>query len=202
MRQPVNQEIECSIVIPVYNQSHYTRRCLETIRQHTSDVHYEVIVVDDGSTDDTQEFLKTLEPPFQSIRNATNQGFVASVNRGASEASGKYLMILNNDTETHPRWLREMIDLHRSDPSAGIVGAKLLYPDGTIQHFGVEISSDLVPFHLHRGKAGDDPACSEVTESMGVTGACITPFNLIAILPFLSSFVRNVVARPPTKTTF
>ena len=170
---PTDQDIECSIVIPVYNQSHFTRRCIETIRQHTDDIRYEVIIVDDGSSDDTLEFLETLQPPFHGVRNDQNLGFIASVNRGVSMAKGKYLLMLNNDTEVHPRWLREMIDLYESDSSIGIVGAKLLYPDGTIQHFGLNISSDLAPYHLFRGKPADDPACSTVQETAGVTGACL-----------------------------
>jgi len=194
MKRPQTEKhVECSIIIPVYNQCHYTRRCLEGVRQRTPDVRYEVIIVDDGSTDDTGQYLKTLEPPFRTITNDQNQGFVRSVNRGASEARGKYLLFLNNDTEPQPpnprpqhqsdsvlpplrrwqSWLREMIDTCQSDPTVGIVGAKLLYPDGTIQHFGIEINSDLAPYHLHRGKPGDDPACSVVTETLGVTGACL-----------------------------
>ncbi len=167
------QEIECTIIVPVYNQCHFTKRCLETIRQHTNDVRYEVIVVDDASTDETAEFLATLQPPFCSIRNDKNLGFIGAVNHGAQEARGKYLLIFNNDTEVHPRWLREMIDLYQSDPSIGIVGAKLLYPDGTIQHMGLDVTPDLLPVHLHQGKPGDDPSCAAIREVAGVTGACL-----------------------------
>jgi len=184
-RPRTEEPVECSIIIPVYNQCHYTRKCLESIRRRTTDVRYEVIAVDDGSSDDTAAFLKTLEPPFRAITNDQNLGFVRSVNRGASEAKGKYLLFLNNDTEPESpdpvlpplrrwhSWLREMINACQSDPAVGIVGAKLLYPDGTIQHFGIEINRDLAPYHLHRGKPGDDPACSVVAETIGVTGACL-----------------------------
>ncbi len=163
-----------SIVIPAWNKWEYTRRCLASLRAHTADVDHEVIVVDNGSTDATPEGLRDF-PEVRVARNEANLGFARASNQGAALARGRYLLFLNNDTEAKKSWLRPMVALLDGDGSIGMVGAKLLFPDGTLQHAGVAVAYasplPISPFHLdYRQPAGKS---TRQLDLQVVTGACM-----------------------------
>jgi len=164
-----------SIIIPVYNALQYTRACLERLRTlHESEsVPYEIIVVNDGSHDGTAEFLKEQEPFIRTVHNPTNLGFAAACNRGADLARGPYLLFLNNDTLPEPGWLEALVAEVDRDPRVGVAGARLLYPDGRIQHAGIMFTPQGLPFHRYRGVPGDDPRVMETVALPAVTGACM-----------------------------
>jgi GT2 family glycosyltransferase/glycosyltransferase involved in cell wall biosynthesis len=138
---PVHEEIEVSIVIPVFNQLRFTQACLASLQEHQGADRFEIIVVDDCSTDETSESVRQV-PGVVYLRNETNSGFIASCNRGAENARSKYLVFLNNDTLVRDRWLRALVDTFSEDPKAGIVGSKLIYPDGRLQEAGGIIWQD------------------------------------------------------------
>ena len=138
---PVHKQVDVSIVIPVFNQFHFTQACLGSIQEHQGAERFEVIVVDDCSTDATPEAISQL-PGVIYLRNETNSGFIASCNRGAEKARGKYLVFLNNDTLVKAGWLKALLDTFAEQPRTGIVGAKLLYPDGRLQEAGGIIWQD------------------------------------------------------------
>lgn len=161
-----------SIVIPVYNQVHYTYACLMSILEHTQDVSYEVIIADDVSSDATRELEKYTENVIIS-RNAINQGFLKNCNQAAKRARGRYIMFLNNDTQVTPRWLSSLVELISSDPSIGMVGSKLVYPDGRLQEAGGIIWSDGSGWNYGRL---DDPEKAEynyVKDVDYISGAAI-----------------------------
>lgn len=110
-----------SIIIPVHNQLALTRLCIGSIREHTRPGSYELIVVDNGSTDGTAEWLER-QPDVRLIRCAENEGFPAACNRGLAAATGDNILLLNNDTVVTPRWLDNLLGALHSRAEIGAVG--------------------------------------------------------------------------------
>jgi O-antigen biosynthesis protein len=132
---PVHEQVDVSIIIPVFNQFRFTQSCLASLQKHQGTERFEVIVVDDCSTDETREAIPQI-PGVVYLRNGRNSGFIASCNQGAEAAHGNYLVFLNNDTLVQPGWLTALLETFAEEPRAGIVGSKLFYPDGRLQEAG------------------------------------------------------------------
>lgn len=169
---------DCTIVIPLFNNVEYTYACLARLAEVTPDELYEVVLVDNGSTDATSELLEQLEGDVTIIRNEQNVGFSHACNQGAAAARGRSLLFLNNDTVPHDGWLEPLLAA-LDEPGVGIVGAKLLFPNGTIQHGGVLVIDDptlplpLLPVHLFHETAGDTAEANMRRDLTAVTGACM-----------------------------
>lgn len=165
---------DCSIIIPVWNKVELTQQCLVALASVTADVTFEVIVVNNGSTDGTRELLSSLTGDVQIIHNQENVGFAKACNQGARSARGRHLVFLNNDTIPKEGWLRALMNEADAGPDVGIVGSKLLYADGTIQHAGVvRDSRHVLPYHAYKSFAGDHPAVNQRREFQIVTAACL-----------------------------
>jgi GT2 family glycosyltransferase/glycosyltransferase involved in cell wall biosynthesis len=132
---PWHGAVAVSIVVPVYNKFDYTHHCLAALHRHASRHSFEVVVVDDCSTDCTATRLAQYAN-VRVVGNAANQGFVRACNRGAEAARGEFLVFLNNDTQVQPGWLDELIGTFALRRDAGLVGSRLLYPDGRQQEAG------------------------------------------------------------------
>lgn len=143
---------EVSIVIPIYNKSEHTQRCLRSLMYQKSKYSFEVIVVDNASQDNSQSLFSSVDGLVYQ-RNQENLGFVGGCNQGADMARGKYLVFLNNDTEVQGEWLNALIDKLDSEKSIGLVGSKLVYPDGRLQEAGGIIFKD--GSGMNYGKFGD-----------------------------------------------
>lgn len=130
-----------SVVIPVHNNYAFTFCCLASLGLLVSKRTFEVLVVDDCSTDETGERLSEM-PGVRVITNSENLGFVESCNRGAAAGAGEYLVFLNNDTQVQQGWLDALIGTFEERPDAGLVGSRLIFPDGRQQEAGGILAAD------------------------------------------------------------
>lgn len=161
-----------SIIIPVYNQWHLTHSCLMAIYKNTSDIPYEVIIADDNSDNQSTEIIKYVKN-INFIRNKINLGFLLNCNSAAKQARGKYLVILNNDTNVQKGWLKYLVDLAESNKKAGIVGSKLIFEDGKLQEAGGVIWKDGSVMNYGRRASPNKPEYNYVKEVDYISGACI-----------------------------
>jgi GT2 family glycosyltransferase len=163
----------CSLIIPVHNRAALTRQCLDTLVASPAEtVEVEIVVVDDASTDSTPEMLATYGDRIRAVRHEQNAGFGASCNDGAAAASGDWLVFLNNDTVPQSGWLDALLAYAAPRERVGMVGAKLLFPNDTVQHAGVVFSKDRHPRHVYTGFPAAHPAVNKSREFQVVTGAC------------------------------
>ena len=176
---PTSDTPVISIIIPVYNQILHTYNCLRSLADiMDGSLPFEVIVMDDHSSDNTQEVLARVEG-VRSVFNEENLGFIGSCNRGASLAKGEYLFFLNNDTVVMPNCLEELLETFKIVPKAGLVGAKLLYPNGLLQEVGGIIWQDGSAWNYGRLDHPNKPEYCYLREVDYCSGAGIMiPTNL------------------------
>jgi GT2 family glycosyltransferase len=160
-------------VIPVHGRAGLTRQCLDTILQEPPAVEHELIVVDDASRDETPRLLESYGEHVQTVRLEANSGFAAACNAGAEAAGGELLVFLNNDTIPVAGWLDALVEYAGEHPAAGVVGAKLLFPNETVQHAGVVICQDGNPRHIYAGFPAAHPAVNIARRFQAVTAACM-----------------------------
>lgn len=166
------EEPEVSIIIPAYNQFAYTYNCLRSILRNSGDVNYEVILADDCSSDQTKTIENYVEG-IQVIHNSENMLFLRNCNQAVKYAKGNYLLFLNNDTQVQVNWLKPLISLIESSDDIGMVGSKMIYPDGRLQEAGGIIWNDAGGCNYGRGKNPDAPEFNYVREVDYISGASI-----------------------------
>lgn len=201
--QSKNKKIESSIIIPVFNQWELSRACLKALASTTKGKSVEVIVVDNASTDITQEacpFLgkQLFGDAFRYFRCTSNMNFGPSSNIGAAMAVGEYLIFLNNDTVPLPGWYQPLIDDFSRFLNIAATGPLLLYPKSepfghTVQHLGVFVSPFLKVGHLYEGIPADSPLTQKRRFFQIITGACmVIPRKLfIAVGLFDEEFING-----------
>jgi GT2 family glycosyltransferase len=168
---PVVENPTVSVVIPVHNKFEVTYNCLASLLLAPNKASFEVIIVDDGSTDRTVE-LASLVSGVTVLRNAESIGFVRSCNKGAAAMRGQYVMMLNNDTEVTSCWLDELLHIFQIFQEAGLVGSKLIYPDGKLQEAGGFIFRDQC-WNYGRGQNPNDPKYNYTRKTDYISGAAI-----------------------------
>ena len=161
-----------SIIVCFYDAIEITSRCIDRIRQNTSGQGYELILVDDASSDADAGRLGAL-PGLRYTRSERNLGFTGAANLGARHARGEYLVFLNNDTEVQPGWLEALLDAARSGPEVGAVGAMLVGPDHLVQEAGGVIWSDGTGLNYGRGSNPNEPEFLYRREVDYCSGACL-----------------------------
>ncbi len=161
-----------SIIIPVHGKLEYTVACLRAIVQHSAAVDFEVIVVDDASPDATATVLPGI-PGLRYLTNERNLGFVGSCNAGARLARGEYLLFLNNDTQVMPGWMDALLQCFADEPSCGIAGSRLVYPDGRLQEAGGWVFADGSAWTVGRFEDRNAPPYRYRRETDYVSGASL-----------------------------
>jgi len=177
---PTGPPTRVSILIPTRDQGRLLETCLRSIRERSTHPNVELVVVDhetterrarrliDGLADDPDSVVVSFTGPFN---------FAAMCNRGVASSSGEVVVLLNNDTEVvADDWLDEFVG-QLARPEVGVVGALLLFGDGTIQHAGVHPGVGGLMGHGHKHRPGDDPGyhgrLTVAHEVAAVTGACL-----------------------------
>ena len=171
-----------SILIPSCDHSRDLRTCVESIYHKSTYEDFEIIVIENNSKEEaTFRCYKQLQKEHRNLRVITWQGtgfnYSALNNFGAKEATGEYLLLLNNDTEViSPRWIEEML-MYAQQDRVGCVGAKLLYPDNTIQHAGIGFGFLTLAAHMHKnfpvGHPGYMGRLVYAQDVYAVTAACL-----------------------------
>jgi len=165
-----------SFVIPLFNNLALTRACVESLQATLpAGLAHEIILIDDGSTDGTREWLATLAPPFRVVLNERNLGYAVANNRAAALAHGKLLALLNNDLVLLPHWFEPMLGAHRSlAEHAGLVGnIQLDARTGDIDHTGIVINHQVKPVHDRTLPSRRSRLFTSVRRVPAVTGACV-----------------------------
>ncbi|MEG8948077.1 glycosyltransferase family 2 protein [Rosettibacter firmus] len=126
--------IEVSIVIITWNAKKFLKRLLESIKKYSSGFTYEIIIVDNNSTDGTIEYLNENHSDIKLIRNKKNLGVAKARNIGMKETIGKYVLILDVDMELIENSIKKMLDFMNSNLDIGLVGSKLVYSNGELQY--------------------------------------------------------------------
>lgn len=161
-----------SIIIPVYNQFFYTYNCLKAILEHSGEVEYEVILADDCSTDLVKDIDKFVDG-ITILHNKENLKFLKNCNHAAEKAKGQYLLFLNNDTQVQMGWLQPLIDIMESKNDIGMVGSKLIYPNGELQEAGGILWKDGSAWNYGNRKNPEDADYNYVKEVDYISGASI-----------------------------
>ena len=169
---PTSQAPATSVIIPAFNQLAHTLGCLAAVADSGDALPFEVIVVDDASSDGTATVLPAI-PGLVYVRNDQNLGFIGACNRGAALARGRHLVFLNNDTAVQPGWLDALVRTFDDHPDAGLVGAKLLYPDGRLQEAGGLVYADASAGNYGRFDAPTDPRFNYLRDADYCSGAAL-----------------------------
>jgi GT2 family glycosyltransferase len=170
-----------SILIPFRDHVEMTAECVSAIRKHTADVEYEIILLDNWSSSPEAEAFTAAQanmPNTRVIRIAEPFNYSRINNIGARAARHGFLLFLNNDViVSEPQWLRTMLDEALVNDRVAAVGAKLLYPGGTVQHAGVVLGVGGVADHAFRGIGGQAPGyvmrAMAAQRISAVTAACM-----------------------------
>lgn len=169
---PETTEPVVSVVVPVHDKFNITYYCLCALLFATNDVSFEVIVVDDGSSDTTLDIAEVVSN-IVVVRNEVAQGFVRACNAGAARARGRYVVLLNNDTEVTSGWLDELVAGFSRFPDVGMTGSKLLYPDGRLQDAGGIVWKSGNPWNYGREQNPHDPRYNYARQADYLSGAAV-----------------------------
>ncbi len=172
--KPLENQKSVAIIIVNWNQKKLLATCLSSLKKKTNYSAYNVVVVDNGSLDGSAELVKQSFPWADVLALDRNYGFSVGNNQGIMHSLKKlkpdYVLLLNNDVEiVQPDWLSRMVSAAESDGEVGIVGCKLIYPDGKTQYIGTKVTVKGLTW-LNTANEGSLPQAFDVD---AVLGACL-----------------------------
>lgn len=163
---------QVSIIICVHNHIGFTYNCLKSVLNNTRGVSFEVIVVDDCSTDQTSDVLRTIGN-LRVIENEENIGFLKSCNKALAYCQGEYVCFLNNDVQVQTGWLEHLLVPFIRFSNTGLVGAKLIYPFGLLQEAGGIVNYRGEPGNYGKFKDPEGIFYNYIREADYCSGACL-----------------------------
>ncbi len=168
--------MQVSFIIPLFNNLALTRACVESLQANLpSGLTYEIVLVDDGSTDGTRAWLATLAAPFRVVLNERNLGYAGANNRAIAVAQGDFLVLLNNDLILLPRWFEPMFEAHRRlGAHAGLIGnVQIDARTGVVDHTGIVVNAQGKPVHDRTPPSWLKRLLRPVRVVPALTGACV-----------------------------
>lgn len=172
IRIPTSTNPVASIIIPCHNKFSHTYCCLAAVAFAATRIPYEVILVDDGSEDETLQ-AEEIFHNITVVHNPIAQRFIRACTAGSLQAKGDYLVLLNNDTEVTVGWLDKLVDAFTRFKSVGIAGSKLLYPDGTLQEAGGIVWNTGNPWNYGKNMSAHDPRFRYARQADYLSGAAL-----------------------------
>ena len=169
---PQVQDPMVSVVIPVHNKALVTYNCLASLLLAPNRASFEVILIDDGSSDETLS-LPDLVKGVKYLRHEKAQGFILSCNEAAELARGTYVLMLNNDTEVTSGWIDELVYVFDHFNGVGMAGAKLTYPNGLLQEAGGIVWNNGDPWNFGRCGNPQEPRYNYTRQVDYLSGACV-----------------------------
>jgi len=169
---PPSGRPKVSILIPGYGQVRHTLNCLASLAEAPPRCAYEILVIEDASGDPQVPELREVEG-VRLIENASNLGFLSSCNAAARQAQGEYLYFLNNDTIVEQGAIDDLVAFAEATPDAGLVGSRLLFPDGLQQEAGGIVWADGSAWNYGRSDDSLQPEYNYVRRADYISGAAI-----------------------------
>ena len=169
---PAVEKPQVSVIIPAHNKVEVTYYCLSALLVAHNRASFEVILVDDASTDDTAT-IEEIVTGIRVLRNAEPQRFIRACNAGVAAARGDHVVLLNNDTEPTVGWLDALLDAFARLDNVGLAGAKLLYPDGKLQEAGGIVWGSGNPWNYGNRANPWEPRFSYARQADYLSGAAL-----------------------------
>ena len=181
---------DVSVIIPAHNNLNYTYLTLCSLLIGQNRASFEVILVDDASTDETAT-IEELVSGITVVRHPCAQRFIRACNAGAERARGRQIALLNNDVEVTTGWLDELLAGFDRFPNAGLVGSRLLYPDGTLQDAGGIVWNSGNPWNYGNGQNAEDPRFNYARQADYLSGAALmVPTDIWRSVGGLSAYLE------------
>lgn len=168
-----SDQLDISVIIPFHNRMDLTAACLQSLAENRPKCRIEYVLVDDASDEVIDPSAWLPAGSWRILCNETRKSYSYNNNAGAAIAAGRYLCLLNNDTEVLPGWLDTMLAAANRIPRLGVLGNKHLFPKSRLlHHAGMAFADDGEPIHLHPGTDPDAPAVNYARNVSCVTFAC------------------------------